>query len=274
MAARKRRTVSADVGCEANPDMTDRQQLGIGPVWRSFVDHVRCCIADYGQHLDVEIIGMDGIEGLERLQSYAGMVAFAAGHWTEVMSWTHNPDPETEAALLNHPGVQWWFQAIQHEHLVAQPERAEWFMDSPGAWWIEPGRYPTVCQAFGGDLQIVRHYCADEHSDNDPIAVHEPPSQYRGERRYTISSPQDWMSLVDRYPAQRRVSRSYDFQLFEELWIPHWQSAAADIDLVTLTVGGFAYTAYLPLVTPAGHNTMLCGWNPGESVVLNPWWEP
>lgn len=42
---------------------------GAGPVWKSFVDHVQRAIADYGQCLDVEIIGMDGVEGLERLQS-------------------------------------------------------------------------------------------------------------------------------------------------------------------------------------------------------------
>lgn len=250
--------------------MTPQQHQRVGPVWRSFVDHVQRAIANNGHCLDVEIIGMDGVEGLERLQSQAGMVAFADRHWTEVMGWTQDPDPETVAALLNHPGARWWFQPILHEHLVIQPERPTRLT---GGWWMEPAGYPTVSQAFGGDMQIVRHYCADEHSDNKPVAVQPLPSQYRGDRRFTIASPEDWTALVDRYPAKHRVFRSHEFQQFDELWIPHWQSAAADIDLVTLTVGGFAYTAYLPLVTPAGRNTMLCGWNPGESIVLNPWWQ-
>jgi|KBSSwiStaDraftv2_1062776.scaffolds.fasta_scaffold344647_2 hypothetical protein len=250
--------------------MTPQQQPSIGPVWRSFVDHVQRSITDHGQTLDVEIIGMDGIEGLERLQSQAGMVAFADRHWTEVMSWTREPDPATVAALLSHPGARWWFQPIHHEHLVVQPEHPAWLR---GGWWLEPNDYPTISQAFGGDMQIVRHYCADEHSDNKPIAVHRLPSQYCGDRRFTINSPEDWTTLVDRHPTQHSVFRSHVFQQFDQLWIPNWQSVAADIDLVTLTVGGFAHTAYLPLVTPAGRNTMLCGWNPGESVVLNPWWQ-
>ena len=241
----------------------------MGPVWKGFVEHVRSSIADYGEAFDAEIIGRGGLNGLQRLQTQAGRIGFSAGYWAEAQ--TYEPDPVVSAMLSEHPDVQWWFRPVNDEQIVIDSPHPEWLVNDGGGWWVEPHGYPTLCQSVRGTGKVVREFCADAHSGR-PAAVQQLSHQYSGSRRYTITTPDDWMHLVDLHPIRRRIFRSYEFQRLEEIWIPDWRSAASDFDVITLTVGGFAHTAYAPLITPQGRSTMLCGWNPGESVVLNPWW--
>lgn len=236
-----------------------------GPLWKSYV----CQIWKTTQHgYQLDDILESPAEALDFLQGIANAVAFGRGYWRDSIALTlTDPMLEIESAIRNHKSVKWWFEAIGSERIVVDNPVPEWFLTPPVAWWIEPHEYPAICQEVGISGRVIRDYCADPHSG--PPANSQPlPDSYRDARRYIINTADDWVSLVERYQSQRRVRRTYEFELFDELSIPKWTDVAIDFDIVTLSVGGFTQAAYLPLKTRAGRSTMLCGWNPGESILL------
>jgi hypothetical protein len=87
-----------------------------------------------------------------------------------------------------------------------------------------------------------------------------------GARVFEIAGPQDWISLVARYPLEVTRARWHDwFKVTGRagIWlIPDYEAVAADYDGIHLSVGGYLTTAGRALPVSGDAATMLAGWDP------------
>jgi hypothetical protein len=91
-------------------------------------------------------------------------------------------------------------------------------------------------------------------------------------RVYEIRGPEDWTSLVGRYPFEVTKSRWHDwFKVTGRAgtWlIPDYSAVAADYDGIHLTVGGYLTTAGRALAVDSDAATLLAGWDPDQAYWL------
>ena len=98
-----------------------------------------------------------------------------------------------------------------------------------------------------------------------------PVTARSGIRVFEILTPDDWVALVTRYPLDVSLSRRHDWWRITDLdgawFIPDWQAAAEDFDVVHLSVTGYLRIAGRALAAGSAR-TVLAGWNPDESFWL------
>jgi hypothetical protein len=147
-----------------------------------------------------------------------------------------------------------------------------------GWWWSTPalaGLVSTTRSVPG--LGAVRLSLVED-SMGWPEALCWPLAPRPTAKVYEVRGPEDWTSLVRRYPLDVTKSRWHDwFKVTGRAgtWlIPDYEAVAADYDGVHLTVGGYLTTAGRALAVegaaepvegaaePVGAATMLAGWDP------------
>jgi hypothetical protein len=135
-----------------------------------------------------------------------------------------------------------------------------------GYWWSTPalsGLVTTTRSVPGlGALRLG----LVEDSMGWPAAMCWPLAPGPGARIFEIGGPEDWTSLVERYPLEVTKARWHDwFKVTGRAgtWlIPDYQAVAADYDGVHLTVGGYLTAAGRALPVSKAAATMLAGWDP------------
>ena len=82
---------------------------------------------------------------------------------------------------------------------------------------------------------------------------------------------EDWLRLVSKYPgATIRESARDTFGSSPGGWVlPDWANVASDFDGVHISVMAYLTSAYTPYALGSS-STILAGWNPDETLWLNP----
>ncbi|MGO8960683.1 MAG: hypothetical protein ACLQFR_25395 [Streptosporangiaceae bacterium] len=172
-----------------------------------------------------------------------------------------------------------WRAATVEDERGAAARPADPAAPYSGHWWSSPAANGLVTTTRAlPRLPAVGLELVEDWAGWSEIACWqlEPEAQVRG---YEIRGPQDWVTLVTRYPVDVSKSRRHDWWRVTGragAWVvPDFAAVAADYDAVHLTVGGYLTTAGRALATVApGRNgkdgavTMLAGWNPDTTYWL------
>lgn len=140
-----------------------------------------------------------------------------------------------------------------------------------GSWWSSPANsgLPRTARALDGLGSVGLDLEEDGFGEREARVV--PLVARDGIRVYEIFGPDDWVSLVERYPLEVSLSRKHDWWRvtgLDSAWlIPDWQAVAEDFDVVYLSVTGYLSTAGRALEAGPAH-TVLAGWSPDESYWL------
>ena len=140
-----------------------------------------------------------------------------------------------------------------------------------GHWWSSPtwaGLVATTRALPGlGSLEIVaiEDWPGWAEVRCWPVTLHRPA------RICEITSPDDWVALVTRYPLEVTQSRRHDWWRvtgWAGSWLmPDYAAAAADYEAIHLTVGGYLTTAGRALAVNDAR-CLLAGWDPDKTYWL------
>ena len=190
-------------------------------------------------------------------------------------------------ALRSNTSTSWWWETRDLEFLRIvetkgdPPQSAEPRVvgNMRGAWWCEPNFWnrngivsAELSQSLPDNGGPVRLWCQDESAQPfNPLST--SPVSLESLRLYVINSPQDWRSLVKRYPRKFVIrgdsSDSFWFRTTGIEIQPDWTQVAKDYDGIHLTIGGYVTTAYVSMEIDNQYQTTLSGWNPGEAVIFD-----
>lgn len=91
------------------------------------------------------------------------------------------------------------------------------------------------------------------------------------ERIYEVNGPQDWASLVERYPMDVTGTHNGEWRYWGGVngpWLlPDWARASEDYDGIHISIGGYVTTSGRALPVANGY-TMLAGWEPDGTLWL------
>jgi hypothetical protein len=135
-----------------------------------------------------------------------------------------------------------------------------------GWWWSTPAMSGLVMTTRSVPGLGALRLGLVEDSMGWTEAMCWPLAVRTGARVYEITGPQDWTSLVGRYPLEVTKARWHDwFKVTGRAgtWlIPDYEGMAADYDAVHLTVAAYLTTAGRALPVSGDAATMLAGWDP------------
>jgi hypothetical protein len=164
-----------------------------------------------------------------------------------------------------------WRTATVEDELSARKRPEDPSASWSGHWWSAPvpSLLPSTTRSLPG-LGAVG-LALEEDGFGQRRARCWPVEPRPGAQIFEITGPEDWTSLVRRYPIDVSRSRRHDWWRatgWAGKWlIPDFAAAAADYDGIHLSVTGYLATAGRALDVNDGR-TVMAGWDPDQTFWL------
>ena len=219
-------------------------------------------------------------EVADELRPVAHAVVGASGaRW-----WRTGLDADTQQYVESLPsqagGPPWsgaadrlatWLTATDEQERSAVERPADPAAPYSGHWWSSPtwaGLVSTTRTLSG--LGPVQLFAMEDWPGWTEVRCWSVTLR-RPARICEITGPDDWVTLVTRYPLEVTKSRRHDWWRvtgWAGTWLmPDYAAAAADYDAIHLTVGGYLTTAGRALVVNDAR-CLLAGWDPDKTYWL------
>jgi hypothetical protein len=179
--------------------------------------------------------------------------------------------PDEEDVAAEAPEAREELLPIAQERQAAS-RAAESSAPWSGPWWSSPANsgLPRTRRALDGLGSVGLVLEEDGFGEAEAGVI--PVRARDGLRVREIRGPEDWTALVAAHPLDVSLSRGHDWWRAtgqDGPWfIPDWESVAADVDAVHLTILGYLTTAGRALPMGDAARTVLAGWNPDETFWL------
>lgn len=164
-----------------------------------------------------------------------------------------------------------WLTATAEHEAAASELPADPAANYSGHWWSAPNLSGLVSTSRAlpglGALQLA---VVEDWPGWDQMLCW-PVTPRRPARIYEITGPDDWITLVARYPLDVSKSRRHDWWRvtgWPGTWLmPDYAAAASGYDAIHLTVGGYLTTSGNALPVNDAR-CLLAGWDPDETYWL------
>lgn len=236
--------------------------------------------AAYWQPPDEEDVAAEAPEMREALLPIARAIleSPATAFWSSgladeqrFVAWSEAPEAQLDLGSAKEKLAQWRANTIARERQAAS-RAAESSAPWSGPWWSSPANsgLPRTRRALEGLGSVGLVLEEDGFGEAEAGVV--PVRARDGLRVCELRSPEDWTALVATHPLDVSLSRGHDWWRItghDGPWlIPDWESVAADVDAVHLTIMGYLTTAGRALSMGDAARTVLAGWNPDETFWL------
>jgi hypothetical protein len=257
--------------------------------WRDpllFLEPMDRCVSEamyWQQPHDEDVVAADPAV-VAALQPIAAAIAAAPGSawWSTpldaaALRYTSRYDDDHPPASPTLTGARqrlhrWHAGVLKEERAAASRHRDDPSARYSAQWWSTPAMAALVTTTRAlpelGSIQLAW----EEDSFGQPRAWVWPLTTTRAPRVWEINRPQQWVSLVERYPLEVTNARRHDWYRStgrDGSWrIPDWSAVAEDWDGVHVSVAGYLTTATRALPVAGGSAaTVLAGVNPDQT-----WW--
>lgn len=236
--------------------------------------------AAYWQPPDEEDVAAEAPEAREELLPMARAIleSPATAFWStdlageqRFVAWSEAPEAQLDLGPAKEKLAQWRADTIAQERQSAS-RAAESSAPWSGPWWSSPANsgLPRTRRALDGLGSVGLVLEEDGFGEAEAGVI--PVRARDGLRVREIRGPEDWTALVAAHPLDVSLSRGHDWWRAtgqDGPWfIPDWESVAADVDAVHLTILGYLTTAGRALPMGDATRTVLAGWNPDETFWL------